>query len=40
MKGLALKLGYDPKIIIPVNNSINFAKKTLFHIGQILKHYD
>jgi hypothetical protein len=37
MKGLALKLGYDPKIIISQHNSINFAKKTVFHIRQILK---
>jgi hypothetical protein len=37
MKGLALKLGYDPKVIIPANNSINFAKKTIFHIRQMLK---
>jgi len=40
MNGLALKLGYDPKSIIPVHNNINFAKKTIFHIGQILKHSD
>jgi hypothetical protein len=36
MKGLALRLGYDPRISIPVNNGINFAKKTIFHIGKIL----
>jgi hypothetical protein len=37
MKGLALKLGYDPVKITPVNNGLNFAKKTIFHIGQIVK---
>ena len=37
MKSLALKLGYDPGIVIPTHNSLNFAKKTIFHIGQIVK---
>ncbi len=37
MKRIALSLGYDGKTIIPVNNGINFAKKTFFHIRQILK---
>jgi hypothetical protein len=37
MKRLALKLGYDPVKVIPVNNGLNFAKKTVFHIGQIIK---
>lgn len=37
MEGIALKLGYDPKVIVPANPTINFAKKTMFHIGQLLK---
>ena len=37
MEGLAMKLGYDPKVIFPVNTNMNFAKKTIFHIGQLLK---
>lgn len=36
MKSLALKLGYDPGIVIPVHDGLNFAKKTIFHIGQIV----
>jgi hypothetical protein len=37
MKGIAIKLGYDPKITAPLNTNMNFAKKTIFHIGQLLK---
>lgn len=37
MKDLALKLGYDQELAIPVNNRINFARKTVFHISQLLK---
>ncbi|MGB8359241.1 MAG: glycosyltransferase domain-containing protein [Bacteroidales bacterium] len=37
MEILALKLGYDPNIIVPANNMLNFAKKTIFHVNQILK---
>jgi hypothetical protein len=37
MKVLALKLGYDQNIVVPVNNTLNFTKKTIFHIRQILK---
>lgn len=37
MEGIATKLGYDLKVIVPVNANINFAKKTIFHIGQLLK---
>jgi hypothetical protein len=39
MKVFALNLGYDSNICIPVNNTLNFTKKTIFHIGQILKPY-
>lgn len=37
MKGLAIKLGYDPVKVIPIDDDLNFAKKTVFHIRQILK---
>jgi hypothetical protein len=37
MKELALRLGYDRDIIVPAKSMINFTKKALFHIGQILK---
>jgi hypothetical protein len=37
MKGLARKLGYNSKAIVSEHNSMNFAKKTVFHIYQILK---
>lgn len=37
MKNLALRLGYDRGTAIPVHDGINFAKKTYFHISQILK---
>jgi len=39
LKKLAIRLGYDPEVTIPVNNNINFCKKSLFHIGQLLKPY-
>jgi hypothetical protein len=34
---VARNLGYDPKSIVPVKSNIYFAKKTFFHIGQLLK---
>ncbi len=37
MEGLALKLGYNAKDVTSEHNSYNFAKKTIFHLGQILK---
>jgi hypothetical protein len=37
MKELALRLGYEQEVIVPVNSTINFTKKAFFHIGQILK---
>jgi hypothetical protein len=37
MKSLAMKLGYDPVKVVPYKDGINFAKKTIFHIGQIIK---
>jgi hypothetical protein len=37
IKGLAHRLGYDQEVTIPVNGNLNFAKKTVFHIRQLLK---
>jgi hypothetical protein len=37
MKELALRLGYSPHILKPINNTKNFSRKALFHIKQILK---
>ena len=37
MRELALRLNYDPDVIIPEKNLKNFTKKAIFHIGQILK---
>ncbi len=37
MKELALKLGYDSKIVVPENSTVNFVKKAFFHLGQLLK---
>ena len=36
MKTIALKLGYEPGKMVPVNGNINFLKKSIFHISQIL----
>jgi predicted nuclease of predicted toxin-antitoxin system len=37
MKDLALRLGYPPNIIKPVNNTKNFTRKAIFHLRQIMK---
>jgi hypothetical protein len=37
MKDLALKLGYSPQILKPVNSTSNFKRKAFFHLKQILK---
>jgi hypothetical protein len=36
MSELALKLGYNPDILIPSNNAKNYTKKVFFHLGQLL----
>jgi len=37
LKKVALRLGYDPAFTIPESPNICFWKKTVFHIGQLLK---
>jgi len=37
MERVAWRLGYDPKSIVQINSNIYFAKKIIFHIGQLLK---
>lgn len=37
LKKLAIRLGYEPEVTIPLHANIYFWKKTLFHIGQLLK---
>jgi hypothetical protein len=37
LKKLAFRLGYDHGVANPVHANIYFGKKTLFHIGQLLK---
>jgi hypothetical protein len=37
MERVAQKLGYNPKSFLHTNNNFYFAKKSFFHIGQLLK---
>ncbi len=39
LRKLAIRLGYSPELATPVNDNIYFWKKSLFHIGQLLKPY-